>query len=274
MSYTDHATPNKEANLMVGERKQRRSKMKYRILITLIGACVVSANAALITATKDTTPTAAEVVNTDVIAAVNWGMAGTGKGGAVAVTINGVDFVTSTTAITTGSVAINDTYGTVAEGKVNIVISGVRGFPTWDAQNGDSGDAGLDTLFSSLGVNNSDKVLTVFNFSDLNIGQEYSFQLFESSGNQATRTGTLSQTTGTPTDLLSWNDAADGQSIITATWTADSATEQLTWTGSTDANAESSLNGFTFAQIPEPATIGVVAVFGGGLLFVRRKFMI
>jgi hypothetical protein len=35
------------------------------------------------------------------------------------------------------------------------------------------------------------------------------------------------------------------------------------------------LNGFTFdvVAIPEPATLGLVAVFGGGVLFIRRLFM-
>ena len=30
----------------------------------------------------------------------------------------------------------------------------------------------------------------------------------------------------------------------------------------------------TLAAIPEPATLGMVALFGGGILFIRRKLMV
>lgn len=31
------------------------------------------------------------------------------------------------------------------------------------------------------------------------------------------------------------------------------------------------INGFAIAAVPEPATLGMVAVFGGGMLFIRRR---
>jgi hypothetical protein len=34
------------------------------------------------------------------------------------------------------------------------------------------------------------------------------------------------------------------------------------------------LNGFDLQAVPEPATLGLVAAFGGGILFIRRRFMI
>ncbi|MDF7809089.1 PEP-CTERM sorting domain-containing protein [Pontiellaceae bacterium B12219] len=34
------------------------------------------------------------------------------------------------------------------------------------------------------------------------------------------------------------------------------------------------LNGFDLQAVPEPATLGMVALFGGGILFIRRRFMI
>jgi hypothetical protein len=43
------------------------------------------------------------------------------------------------------------------------------------------------------------------------------------------------------------------------------------WNGN-NARDETALNG-TINVIPEPATLGMVAVFGGGILFVRRRFM-
>jgi len=40
-----------------------------------------------------------------------------------------------------------------------------------------------------------------------------------------------------------------------------------------DDVAGASLYGFSFDVIPEPATVGLIAAFGGGILFIRRRFM-
>lgn len=39
-------------------------------------------------------------------------------------------------------------------------------------------------------------------------------------------------------------------------------------------SSHTSITGLTFDAIPEPATLGMVAVFGGGILFIRRRLML
>jgi hypothetical protein len=41
-----------------------------------------------------------------------------------------------------------------------------------------------------------------------------------------------------------------------------------------DANGRTWLDGIGYEVIPEPATLGLVGIFGAGALFVRRRFMI
>jgi hypothetical protein len=33
------------------------------------------------------------------------------------------------------------------------------------------------------------------------------------------------------------------------------------------------INGFVLRSVPEPATLGLITAFGGGILFIRRRFM-
>lgn len=40
------------------------------------------------------------------------------------------------------------------------------------------------------------------------------------------------------------------------------------------AGVLSGLDQWTVTSIPEPATVGLVAAFGGGILFIRRRFML
>jgi len=42
---------------------------------------------------------------------------------------------------------------------------------------------------------------------------------------------------------------------------------------STDAGSAGTIDNLSLSVIPEPATLGMVAAFGGGILFVRRLFM-
>ena len=66
--------------------------------------------------------------------------------------------------------------------------------------------------------------------------------------------------------------------LATGTFTADATQAQdftvETFTDDTYATSVGSqINAITLHAIPEPATLGMVALFGGGILFIRRKLM-
>ncbi len=57
------------------------------------------------------------------------------------------------------------------------------------------------------------------------------------------------------------------------TWTGDGTqVQQIQMEGAANAIATTSLS--YYVSIPEPATMGMVALFGGGILFIRRRLML
>jgi hypothetical protein len=125
----------------------------------------------------------------------------------------------------------------------------------------------------------------------------YDFSAFMAVEHNADRTGTSSY------DLLVGQDASTATSVfggpvevfVTATpqaTTADKASHMFTdsfTTGTLNAGDQlfirlarvnqivgpmwTAFDDVTVTAIPEPATLGMVAVFGGGILFIRRKLM-
>ncbi len=75
----------------------------------------------------------------------------------------------------------------------------------------------------------------------------------------------------------------DVDSLANVTWNSLSATS-LANTGSdlfvrislvdSNANGQLAIDNVSIDQIPEPATLGMVAIFGGSILFIRRKLMV
>jgi hypothetical protein len=55
---------------------------------------------------------------------------------------------------------------------------------------------------------------------------------------------------------------------------ADVTDYTLDFTYSNNTSAYAGWNGLALVAIPEPATLGLITAFGGGLLFIRRRFMI
>jgi hypothetical protein len=79
--------------------------------------------------------------------------------------------------------------------------------------------------------------------------------------------------------------AADGEANGTATWTAGvnyvmttvtvgSTTDAITVISDPVNGTFGSISGLQIVSIPEPATLGMITAFGGGMLFIRRRFMI
>lgn len=131
----------------------------------------------------------------------------------------------------------------------------------------------------------------------LQTGQEYLIQVFNNDargtrnlnfvvgyddGNgSATQDGT-SQLNNSPVDgsspIFPETDAGDS---ILGTFTADAATMTINVYGSGNGGAswatavgQSQINAIQLRAIPEPATLGLVAAFGGAILFIRRRFKI
>ena len=48
--------------------------------------------------------------------------------------------------------------------------------------------------------------------------------------------------------------------------------DSLLLTVQADLNAKVGLGGFQIVAIPEPATIGLLSIFGGAMAFVRKRF--
>ena len=75
--------------------------------------------------------------------------------------------------------------------------------------------------------------------------------------------------TGGSIDLVGQGfSLANGQEFIVTT---DDLRDNLTARAD---GAGANLYGMTFEVIPEPATLGLVVAFGGGILFIRRRFML
>ncbi len=70
--------------------------------------------------------------------------------------------------------------------------------------------------------------------------------------------------------MVTWGDGL----LVTGTFTADATTQDFTVEAFLGTDSKGGqLNTLTLYAIPEPATFGMVAAFGGGILFIRRKLM-
>jgi hypothetical protein len=87
-------------------------------------------------------------------------------------------------------------------------------------------------------------------------------------------TSLFSKEGGTAAGTDGYLTQADGTFNITGLTVAEGDTVSFVVFGNGNATSdETALNG-TITVIPEPATFGLIAVFGGGILFVRRRFTI
>jgi len=266
--------------------------MNARTILTLAAIMLASclsngdrAPAAVITATQDLTPTESEVQtgagNTDILAAVNLGEnQGTGPGRAMPVTVNGVNFQTLSAALpgTGTSTAISETFGTSA-GQVEFATT-ARGFSTFPASDFDANGTSdlpspLDALYDPIVVGNDSGsgVDIEFNFSNLQIGERYTFQVFMASSDQTNRIVDFLQ--GGTSLLATYDNTAPHAEIITFAWGADQTTEQIILRGNELGSGVPIISGFSFstAPVPEPSTgmMAIVSAVALPLLRSRRR---
>ncbi len=130
---------------------------------------------------------------------------------------------------------------------------------------------------------------TSLTISGLTVGQEYQLQVMAmddrgtdlryTTFSDGVNTLADSITGGTYGACMIRTDPAGGAGVLNGTFTADSATQTFEIFGSrgseTAVNSSSTcqFNAMQLRAIPEPATLGLVAAFGGAVLFIRRRFM-
>ncbi len=138
---------------------------------------------------------------------------------------------------------------------------------------------------------------TTINMTGLTIGQEYQLQIFSNDAREGRHSdyeigfsdgvntladsitaGTEGRASLSNRDPVSKLGEASGDSII-GTFIADATGNQsFDINGSTDgslmnSSSRAQLNGLQIRAIPEPATLGLIGAFGGGIFFLRRRFM-
>lgn len=112
---------------------------------------------------------------------------------------------------------------------------------------------------------------------------DYSFWVYTSDASGTFNYGFLSSNTG---NVDMWeaggNGVIDAAGLTANTWTEVTGSFTVTAVGSTllkstfsqvNSTASFYIDDVTLTAVPEPATLGLVAAFGGGVLFIRRRLV-
>lgn len=135
------------------------------------------------------------------------------------------------------------------------------------------------TELSKTGTYSASNTVGTVNLSDLTIGQAYRIQALVYDGRADV---------GIPGRTVAFDGINQGQYangvynvtwgdglLVTGIFTANAATQDFTIEAFLGADSKGGqLNALTLHAIPEPATLGLVAIFGGGVMFIRRRMMV
>jgi len=251
--------------------------MKKNIVTALLltGLVAGPANAAVFVGTLNNSPVEADVLNTNVIGAINVGSSTPGgAGSAVDVTVNGTAFVAAGVA-EDASAAFNNTIGNATVGQLNVTSTGnADAFSSFDAS---VFTGSMGSLFDSIAID-SDGATGAFTFSlsDLQIGEDYTLQVYLASGTQTNRQGEFLQGA---TSILTWDNSTDVESIATFTFEADQASETLllrfdpAGSGAGQGNGQPIIAGYALSStaIPEPSSLTLLGLGAFGLIGVGRR---
>lgn len=125
--------------------------------------------------------------------------------------------------------------------------------------------------------------VTAINLTGLTINQEYRIQVWTQDARPTSATDGRETLLGDGTGTSTWGVALESKQVATdpgqillgeyaiGTFTADATTQSIQ-VSNTVAGGET-INAYSVYAIPEPATMGLVGIAGGFLLFVRRRFM-
>lgn len=231
--------------------------MKYAL--AALTAMVLGANAALISI-SDAAYTEAGISTAGTLVGALKANNTTGAG---TVSEGGFDWEnTDATEANAGPIALSD----------GVSLS-IFGSATATGSNGVAGNLTADSMFATGAADGT------LSFSGLIAGQEYLFQLVASDTRDLGGEGIdiywdQTDTSGIP-DVS--QDISGAGRLITASFTADIGGVQNVYTVATTGlygDFDGIFSAVQLRAIPEPSTLGLVAVFGGGVLFTRRKLMI
>ena len=202
-------------------------------------------------------------------ATVTWGSVETITGGsniqsAGVTDLAGANFgrtTGTTTIVNNGSVdiefkSLNSGQNVTLSNGVNVAAASAWG--NWGGNGGISGVGGtFETVLDyNLGIEEGNPLSATITLSGLTNGTQYQIQFFADS-------------TGSNTQKISGSDSMNSLTgkFVTGTFTADATSQVLTVTY-TDNNFAVA-NALTIGVIPEPATLGLLAL--GGLAMLKRK---
>ena len=166
------------------------------------------------------------------------------------------------------------TFGSVATLAGNNSLYGT----TWPSENATAGNPALSTAYQTMLQTGVIPVLTSGTFTltlqNLTIGNEYLFQTWVQDGRFANgaRTQTLTGGANTSGSLNFSNSVGNGNgSFIVGSFTADAATQAITYTAVTGGTAQ--INAFQLREmaVPEPATWIMIAGGLAGCYLLRRR---
>jgi len=167
----------------------------------------------------------------------------------------------TTTIVNNGSVdiefkSLNSGQNVTLSNGVNVAAASAWG--NWGGNGGISGVGGtFETVLDyNLGIEEGNPLSATITLSGLTSGTQYQIQFFADS-------------TGSNTQKISGSDSMNSLTgkFVTGTFTADATSQVLTVTY-TDNNFAVA-NALTIGVIPEPATLGLLAL--GGLAMLKRK---
>ena len=260
-----------------------RTQLCTSLIVTVVCTVLTQvSNGAVITSMQDSTPTEAEVVNQNVLVAVNLGenQSSTASGYAAAVNVNGVNFVPISTALpgNGASTPISETFGS-SPGQIQLQTI-ARGFTTFRASDFDGNStsditAPLSSLYDPIiaGNNNNTGVDITLDLSSLQVGASYQLQLFLASSNQTTRIIDVLQNGSTL--LATYDNSTPHAEILDLTWLADQATEQIVLRSNVSGSGVPVLSGFALSYtpvpIPEPSSCLLLSLGMIGLMRHNRR---
>lgn len=204
----------------------------------------------------------------DFVLGINGSASGTGS-----TTLNGVTFDNVDAAgISNGVSGVSGVGLSALRISTGGVLSGYGSYGT-----GSFTDADAQSLVSSGLYQASAWTLT-----GLDVGQEYMMQVMSSDArsNKTSNYGSGFSTNGVGSIEMTYRDLPSGEwsgGYVTGTFIADSDTQAFEvygtrndWVSNVEGTAQ--VNALQLRAVPEPATLGLLGVFGGGLLFMRRRF--